>query len=81
MIVKPPKLLAVVPAEEVGVVLEEILKGDKVGILKVGHTATGRLAHKPHLVLLTYRCPRLVGLHGILWHLIRAYTRVKLARH
>ena len=38
-IAESPELLGIVPAEEVGEVLEEILKGLHVGVLNVGVSA------------------------------------------
>ena len=75
-----PELLGVVPAEEVGIGLEEILKGLEVGVLNVGVATRCRLAREPHAVLLTYRGPRLVGAHSITGHAVHARLRVELAR-
>ena len=79
-IAEGPKLLGVVPAEEVGEGLEEVLKGLEVGVLDVGVATRCGLAREPHAVLLTYRCPRLVGAHGIAGHAVHAGLRVELAR-
>lgn len=56
-LVKSPELFCIVPAEEVWVGLEEILKCLKIIVLNVGVTATGWLTGEPQAVFLTYRTP------------------------
>ena len=59
-----PELLGIVPAKEVGIALEEVFERLQVAVLDVRMTATGRLAGKPHAVLLADGRPRLIGAHS-----------------
>ena len=79
-IAESPELLGVVPAEEVGVGLEEVFKGLQVGVLDMGMSAGGGLAGEPHVVQLADRGPRLIGAHGVARHAVHAGLGVKLAR-
>ena len=79
-IAEGPELLGVVPAEEVGIGLEEVLKGLEVGVLDVGVATRCGLAREPHAVLLTDRCPRLVGAHSVTGHAVHTGLGVELTR-
>ena len=79
-LVETPELLGIVPSEEVRVVLEEILECFEVVVLDVGVSSTGWLASEPHVVGAAYGCPRLIGEHGVLWHLVDFEVLVVLAR-
>ena len=79
-IIETPELLGVVPAEEVGIGLEEVFKCLQVVVLDVGMSATGGLTGEPHAILLAHRSPRPVGADGIARHLIDLFLGVVLTR-
>ncbi len=60
--------------------LEEVFEGEEVVVLNVGVSSTRWLAGEPYIVGTAYGCPRLIGEHGVLWHLVDFEVLVVLAR-
>ena len=78
--VESPELLGIVPTEEVRVVLEEVFEGVEVVVLNVGVSSTGWLQGEPHIISAADGCPRLIGEHSVLWHLVDFEVLVVLTR-